>query len=591
MLPLILAPFLLTALAAYYFVIRSNEIEAREKDDKRISEAISDIRKDLQGARRDLVLLRGVPAVGEFLEDPGSRSKETAAGTVMKLFFDQNPYYLELSLTDSRGRELVRYSRLTNVPAVRELSAEDHFLRALVAGSSQAPVHALANGRHATVLSERIADDRLLGALVLSLNTDAFERRLTPLLPTHGFSTFLFDDRGLVFSRSLAGEPEEKALQGIELSREASALLESPDSLTVPRELTSEGADFRFAVYPAEAFGRSVYEPRAGENWFLGVIQSGVPDEGTRSFQIFFVIAFCVAAAAVLYAATRFARRITVPLEKFDRATRTIAKGNLDVDIDVRTGDEVEDLAVTFRAMAGELRANQEERIRSAKLAAIGELTAEISHEIQNRISGMSFWLQYLDSDMEPDDPKREYLNEMKEGLSAFLEMLANLKENYRTPVPLIEEVDMAGLLEDSLVYVSESAAERGVRISVTGDSGPLAVRADPEMIRSVIVNLVLNAVEASPEGSEVTVRTVSNGRNVVLSVEDKGEGITEEDLPKIFYPFFSTKAGGSGLGLAIAANLAAAHGGRIEADSRFGEGSTFTLVIPRSDGGQSPEK
>ncbi|MCO6511997.1 MAG: sensor histidine kinase [Aridibacter famidurans] len=585
MLPLILAPFLLTALAAYYFFVRADAISSTEKKVQSAAETVAELRKELRSARKDLALLKGVPAVVDFLVEPLAHGNEAGARTAMKLFFDQNPYYLDLRLFGRDGAELAAYSRLAEGSGPQSVISEDFFRRTLISGSVQSPVRELADGKKVTVLTERIVGDEFLGVVVLSLNTEAFGTRLRSLLAGEGLSAFLFDDSGMVFASALAGVPEEDCVAELDLAAEASRLL-GDEAGAGPTEAPEEKCEGQIvSVFPAEAFQRTVYEPQAGENWFLGVIEKEEVSAATRSFQIVFLIALLLAGAAVLFAATEFARKITVPLEKFDRATQQVAKGDLDIDLEVRTGDEVEDLAATFRTMAEDLRDYQERLIRSAKLATIGELTSEISHEIQNRISGISLWIQYLDSEIDRDDPRREYLEEIQRGLEGFLEMLANLKQYYRTPVLTKGEVNIGELVRGTVPYSAEEAEKKGVAVTVEDDGSESRVNGDPELLRSVLLNLILNAVEAVEEGGHVSVAARQGGSNVSVTVADDGCGISEDDRTRIFYPFFSTRSGGSGLGLAIASNIVAAHGGSISVESSPGGGSEFTVILPAANG------
>lgn len=585
MLPLILAPFLVMALAAYYFFVRADAIASTEERDQRAAETVAELRKELRSARKDLALLKGVPAVIEFLSAPETTGKAAGARTAMKLFFDQNPYYLDLRLFGRDGEELAAYSRLPEGSARQPVISEDFFRRTLISGSVQSPVRELGDGKKVTVLTERIVRDEFLGVVVLSLNTEAFAARTRPLLASEGLSAFLFDDSGMVFASALAGIPEEECVAGLDLAFEASRLLSDPAEAAPAKDTAGGCAGYIVSVFPAEAFQRTVYEPQAGENWFLGVIEKEEVPAATRSFQLVFLLALLLAGAAVLYTATEFARKITVPLEKFDRATKQVAKGDLDIDLEVRTGDEVEDLAATFRSMTEDLRDYQERLIRSAKLATIGELTSEISHEIQNRISGISLWIQYLDSEIGKDDPRREYLEEIQRGLNGFLEMLANLKQYYRTPVLRRGEVDISELVHGTVPYAAEEAEKKHVEIAVGNDGSEAKVTGDPELLRSVLLNLILNAVEAVDEGGHVSVATSNGEGEVSLTVTDDGCGIADEDRSRIFYPFFSTRSGGSGLGLAIASNVVAAHGGSISVESAPGKGSAFKVTLPVSNG------
>jgi two-component system NtrC family sensor kinase len=275
-------------------------------------------------------------------------------------------------------------------------------------------------------------------------------------------------------------------------------------------------------------------------------------------------------------------------------ATTKIARGQFDIRLGIRTGDEVEELATAVTQMADDLHKYQAELIKSAKLAAIGEMASEVSHEIQNRISGVSLWIQYLDAEIEADDPRREYLQEVKQGLHGFLELLADLKQVYRTPILQLSEADLNTLVRESLRYVEQRVKDEEIKVDLRLDPDLPMLKCDGDKIKSVIINLLTNAIESG--GNHIVVRTSvlnyqpadvrssSTEQAVMLSVEDNGAGIAEKDLPRIFYPFHSTKAGGSGLGLAITSNLVTAHGGKIEVESQAGEGTTFTVTLQKRE-------
>jgi len=192
---------------------------------------------------------------------------------------------------------------------------------------------------------------------------------------------------------------------------------------------------------------------------------------------------------------------------------------------------------------------------------------------------------------VEPDDPKREYLEEMKQGLQGFMSLLDDLKQFYKTPILHLADTDLNELVRASRPYVEQQLADRRIALELRLDPKLPALRCDAEKIHSVILNLLLNAVEAVGESGRILVETRTaepgEGRTVILSVTDNGGGMAEGELPRIFHPFYSTKAGGSGLGLAIASNLVSAHGGKIEVESGVGQGATFTVTLQTSDPGR----
>lgn len=601
-LPLTLVPFVLTALAVYYFVIRGQQIRAEEEVNRLLSEAIASLRKEQKAARDDIDLIAASPAVAGYLQsaiDPRRssahrQSKEAEARSFLQLFADRSRYYFQLSLVDAQGQERIKFSKLPGGQGAASIKGEDYFRRTLIVGSVQSPVARIGPDRFVSVLTSKVGQDKFLGAVVLQLNADAFQRSIRPLLASHGLNTFLFDDRGLVFAKSFAGAEEEACLSRLDLPKEAAALLAMPSLELSNREILSGTRTYVFTVLPAETYARAYYEPQSGENWFIGVLREkpgALPEAVT--FQIIFGTILLTAIGAVLWATTRFARRIAAPLEQVSGATASVAQGNFEIDLSVRTGDEVEALAVAVKRMADDLKSYREELVRAAKLATIGEMASEISHEIQNRISGISLWTQYLDAELAASDPKREYLEEMKAGLGGFNSLLADLKQFYKTPILNLTDVDVNVLVRASLSTVDQRLNDRMIKVELALDHDLTSIVADAEKIKSVILNLLLNAIEAVDEEGRIEVRTSTleaapgdaGQAGVKLVVSDNGCGIAKQDLPRLFYPFYSTKGSGGGLGLAITSNIIAAHGGTIEVESKDGEGATFTVKLQPSIG------
>jgi two-component system NtrC family sensor kinase len=241
--------------------------------------------------------------------------------------------------------------------------------------------------------------------------------------------------------------------------------------------------------------------------------------------------------------------------------------------------------------MAKDLREYQNELMHSAKMAAMGEMASEIAHEFQNRISGLSLWIQFLDSELPMQDPRKAFLEEMKKGLRSFLDLLDALKQFYKTPILHRTPTDINALVREAEGYVQNRLAESNTNLELNLAADLPNIEIDGEKIKSVLLNLLLNALEATSDGGHIQVRTtkaMEGDRSFIhLAVTDDGCGIEEHNLRRIFYPFHSTKAAGSGLGLAIASNMVNAHGGRIQVESKVGSGSTFTLILPLDSAAQ----
>ena len=223
-----------------------------------------------------------------------------------------------------------------------------------------------------------------------------------------------------------------------------------------------------------------------------------------------------------------------------------------------------------------------EARMRQAdRLASLGRMSANIAHEIRNPLASMTGAIEALTakSGISPDD--RDRLTQIVLRESDRLNNIIGDFLAYARPRPLsLERADVAGVLEDVLTLVEHRPLPPNVKIVRTFES-PLTAHVDPDALRQAVWNLCLNALDAMPDGGELTVRASVIASMLHLSVGDTGRGIASGDVSHIFEPFFSTKPEGSGLGLALVHRIVRDHAGDIEVrtDSEFG--TTFTLMLP----------
>jgi signal transduction histidine kinase len=223
-----------------------------------------------------------------------------------------------------------------------------------------------------------------------------------------------------------------------------------------------------------------------------------------------------------------------------------------------------------------------EETLRRGKeLEALGNLAAGVAHEIRNPLNAISLSVQQLE----------RYSGNVSEEFASLLhtvrDEIQRLEESIRrflsltSPLTLKLEVgDLNKLATSVLDLVEEEARDRKVRISRRlGDLEP--VRFDSDKMREVLLNLVRNALQAMPEGGELTFHTHQGEARVIVRVSDTGSGIPEEDLGKIFTPYFTTKSDGSGIGLSFVHRVISAHGGTVSAENDAGRGATFKLEMP----------
>lgn len=227
-----------------------------------------------------------------------------------------------------------------------------------------------------------------------------------------------------------------------------------------------------------------------------------------------------------------------------------------------------------------EIREMEEQMRRADRLATLGRLAANIAHEIRNPLASLTGAIEALTGDVGAHDD-RDRLTQIVARESARLNQMIGSFLEYARPAPLAAEtVDISELIDDVLVLLEHRELPPGLKI--TRDVAPaLAWAVDPQRLRQVLWNLCLNALDAMPDGGELTVRATTGGTRLRISVTDTGEGIAATDFSHLFEPFFSTKPGGSGLGLAVVHRFVRDHGGDVDVRSAPGLGTTFVLTLP----------
>ncbi len=580
LLPLILVPILLMALAGYFFVVRTYEARDRNQVESRLHASIGQIRLKTKELQDRLGMIASAPAVASLLDQNSefTSADRRSLERFLESVLSQDAHILGISIMNSDGVEVLKTSNSLNLEKRFLDSRTEVFRRSQIVGFSQAPVFETEDRRSVFMIGTSVGIEDFIGVVVITIDTRIFHGSLRSQL-RDGISIGFLDERGLVWTelgdkrivaKSLLMNVGEGGDDRIAINSFQNRLQEL------------DGAEYIVSLLPVLGYKRAgMMQPQVGERWYLLVVEPVLSPPGFGLFQVLFGVILLFSSIAVIWISTLTARRITRPIENVSRATAAIAKGNHNLDLNVNTGDEVEDLARAVSDMNRDLQKYQEQLVESTRLVAMGEMTSEISHEIQNRISGISLWLQHLDSEVSEGDERREYIEEMKLGLAGFYDMLAGLKEYYRKPALEISEFELSPFIRETVSYTEEKAKQEGVRVTCGSLTGPKTVAADREKLQSVVLNLLINGIEASAKDGKVRISTQTSGNDLLLTVEDAGPGIPNTELHKVFFPFYTTKSSGSGLGLAISKNIVAAHGGGIKIRNGGKCGATFEVRIP----------
>ena len=296
------------------------------------------------------------------------------------------------------------------------------------------------------------------------------------------------------------------------------------------------------------------------------------------------------------------AKRMTDSLGKVSVVAMRVAEGDFSRKIAVRRQDELGRLIDTFNDMIDRTRASHQslqevnrelsekideltrtraELSQKQRLAIIGETVSKISHEIQNKIGGVSIWLQNLEMELKGNSTTRAYIEEMKTALGSFLEMLTHFKRFYREPQLEKKSVSVSSVIDSVLRQFSDEIQGKGLKIERREDGALQPIWADSQQLEEAFLNILINAIYYSPPGGKVTINVQAGSDWVAVSFSDEGPGIAEEHARNLFQPFFTTKSSGSGLGLAIAESIVRAHGGKISFRNLPEGGAEFKIQLP----------
>jgi signal transduction histidine kinase/CheY-like chemotaxis protein len=238
-----------------------------------------------------------------------------------------------------------------------------------------------------------------------------------------------------------------------------------------------------------------------------------------------------------------------------------------------------------------ELKQTQAQLVQSTKLAAIGELAANIAHEINNPLTTVLGFASFIAERLPPDDPMREELTLIQDEASRARDIVRDLLQFSRQRDFMPETVNLNQVLEQVIAMLRRQGAFGPVTVHEHYAPDLPGVEVDVSRIKQVFLNIINNAVYVMPNGGSLTVRTSVGSRGVRVEFEDTGPGIAPEHRDRIFDPFFTTKpeVSGTGLGLSVSLGIVQSHGGTIEVQSEVGKGTTFTVALPLRVDGETP--
>ena len=297
-----------------------------------------------------------------------------------------------------------------------------------------------------------------------------------------------------------------------------------------------------------------------------------------------------VAICAVLIVALAYV--IQRPMVELQEKIALVSDGNLDVAVSFsQRNDEIGDLGRNFNHMMQQLRESREEieRLhrtqvsRAEHLATLGELAAGLAHEIRNPLAGIAGVIEIIGRDLPPTSPAVAVVKDVRLEIVQINRILTDLLETARPHRPQVCRSNLNTTVEHAVMLARQQVLSKPIKIELQKAPDLPEVEHDSGQIHQVLLNLLLNAVQAMEGAGTVRVEIGSRDDCATVVVSDNGRGISPQHLPNIFRPFYTTKGNGTGLGLSLARRIVEEHHGRIDVSSEVGKGSKFEVVLPFS--------
>ena len=353
--------------------------------------------------------------------------------------------------------------------------------------------------------------------------------------------------------------------------REVKQHFENPDEKSVTQDITLAGKPYKVFYHPLE-FGRFYCLLRPME----------AIAEAKQTFTWYMLGIAVLVMALVALISQRIGKNLTNPIKVLVGSTERVAAGDLDEQCEIKTHDEIGDLAAAFNQMTRDLKQSRDQLIQAERLATAGKMSASFAHEIRNPLSSMRMLAQMLMQ--KPKMSKRKHQQSLRyilEEIERIDTIVKGLMDFARPTALNLTQQPLIPTLQAVLALMEANLAHHQIQLVLDLLPETPKVQFDSDKLKQAFMNVVLNAIEAMPQGGELKVSTLIEDNNVRIKITDTGVGIAAEDLERIFEPFFTRKTKGTGLGLANVKRIFEEHGGSVEIESTLGGGTTVAMALP----------
>jgi len=551
----------------------------------------------------------GTLLVGYVLGKSFSQDLEIMTGADIRIFFEKAPGVPSIFFEGSSSE--LPAAALKEIEEIASFMREHRKLRLIVEGHTDSTGSESQNYRIGLKRAEAVKD-----ALV-----------------REGISASRIQTTSFGETRPIAPEDDEEKRgrnRRVELELQSSephtvgAIEDLPMTSVIRQSIFDEKRSHyeRDALLKGEHY-RAIYRPLVDyKNEVLGLIIVGMPRKYTFAATVtashFFPVILAIGFLLATVLGYTISRSISRPIRHLYRGVLAVADGDLDQHFEAETKDEIGDLGRAFNIMTRKLRQLKEleqEVQRRNRLAALGELSAGVAHEIRNPLGVIKNSAEMLRDRIQDDSRRRELTGFIVEEVERLNKVVTNFLQFARPAEPHIEEIDINDVLEHTISFLEPNMESSNITIDKALSPGLLPVLADPDQCHQVFLNLCMNAFQAMNGSGAIRIETRAgtddsatptpdafspavgapassdtSRRMIEIVIADTGEGIPPEKLPRIFDPFFSTKDEGVGLGLSLVHKIIDNHGGSIRVKSKPGEGTTFVISLPAATRVESGE-
>jgi two-component system, NtrC family, sensor kinase len=575
-LPLVCLPTVIVGYLSYDASVERVARLSREEQMLRAEAAANEINRIFQTSAMDLETITRLPMICEYYAE--RRSKEEME-VLLRDYVLRSQYYDEIQLFDHHGDELLSvrpggkaeepatHKGMVSLATVRWTSEKSINISEI----TYSPLHqGLVIYLSRQVLSPSLG---LIGEVVITINFDKVIALVLEVKVGEQGYAFMVDRQGRTIAHPFYSPYEYN-------------LSKYPDPRLREFVVNMLMGEAGWRTYYQMGEKAAAYAPIPAMNWSLAVtipIEEFKKEANAIRQNVVQVVAATVLLTALVVGILSY--NLLRPVRRLAAATERIASGDLSQEIAVKSSDELGLLTRSFNRMIRNLREIQNELVRSEKLISMGRLSAGVAHEIRNPLNAMKGAIIYLQR-RKPGDPLiAEYTQLMLEEIERLdlfvTEFLYFAKQS--APKPVLTNLNE--MIQNTLTLFDERLRQKMIKVTQNLDPALALVYLDPHQMEQVLLNLIINAIDAMPQGGELDVSSRLDGGvnspKAVIRIRDNGIGIPENQLRSVFDPFYSTKEGGTGLGLPISLGIVESHGGDLRIQSMEGQGTEAVIELP----------